>query len=57
VVAAENAGQQRACTFTVAAAANRTVEVVGEHRTIKADGNGTWSDAFAGWGHHVYKIV
>jgi hypothetical protein len=57
VVAAENSGHKRTCTFTVAVAANRTVSVVGENRTVKANANGTWSDPFAGWGHHVYKIV
>jgi hypothetical protein len=57
VVAAENSGHRRTCTFTVAAAANRAVQAVGENRTVKANANGTWSDPFAAWGHHVYKIV
>jgi hypothetical protein len=57
VIAAENSGRKRTCTFTVAVAADRTVQVVGENRTIKANANGTWSDPFAGWGHHVYKII
>jgi hypothetical protein len=56
VVAAENSGHRRTCTFTVALAAGRTVQVVGENRTVRANAGGTWSDPFAGWGHHVYKI-
>jgi hypothetical protein len=57
VIAAGTSASTRTATFTVAAAAGRTVQVVGENRTVQADANGTWSDSFAGWGHHVYKIV
>lgn len=57
VIAAENSGHKRTCTFTLALARGRTVQVVGENRTLTANANGTWSDPFAGWGHHVYKIV
>lgn len=57
VIAAGNSASTRTATFTVAAAAGKTVQVVGENRTIQADANGTWTDSFAGWGHHVYKIV
>jgi hypothetical protein len=57
VVAAENSGSARAATFTVGSAAGRTIEVVGEGRTLKANAEGTWSDDFSGWGHHIYRIV
>jgi hypothetical protein len=57
VVAAENSGANRSASFTVSAAAGKTIQVVGENRTIQADANGTWSDTFAGWGHHVYAIA
>lgn len=57
VIAAGSSASTRTATFTVAAAAGRTVQVVGENRTVQADANGTWSDSFAGWAHHVYKIV
>ncbi|MEU4695274.1 beta-galactosidase [Actinoplanes sp. NPDC023714] len=56
VVAAENTGNGGDASFTVAAAAGATVEVVGENRTVKADASGTFTDEFDGWGHHVYKI-
>jgi hypothetical protein len=57
VVAAESTGKKRTARFTVAAAAGKAVEVVGENRTIRANADGSWSDAFAGWGHHVYRIA
>jgi hypothetical protein len=57
VIAAGTSASTRTATFTVAAAAGKAVQVVGENRTVQADANGTWSDSFAGWGHHVYKIV
>jgi hypothetical protein len=57
VIAAGNSASTRTATFILAAAAGKAVAVVGENRTIQADANGTWSDSFAGWGHHVYEIV
>ena len=57
VVAAENKGSTAAATFTVAAAAGASVEVVGENRQIPADATGKFTDDFDGWGHHVYRIA
>jgi len=56
VVAAANTSGSTKASFTVAAAAGRSVEVVGENRTLQADPNGIWSDNLSGWGHHVYRI-
>lgn len=56
VVAAENTGNGGDVGFTLAPAAGKTVEVVGENRELKADTAGSFTDAFDGWGHHVYRI-
>jgi hypothetical protein len=56
IVAAESTGTGGSRSFTVAGAAGHTVTVVGEGRTLVANGSGTFTDTFAGWGHHVYQI-
>jgi hypothetical protein len=56
VIAAGNASGGGTASFTVSAAAGRTIRVVNENRTLTANASGTWTDTFTPWGHHVYQI-